>query len=64
MMTNASYFTLKAPLVLKMFKFLSWIFCHIKKRLDKKDRVHFKIYDVTAWLTNNCDTHIAEYLEK
>ena len=22
------------------------------------------IYDVTAWLTNNCNTHIAQYLEK
>ena len=25
---------------------------------------HFKIYDVTAWLTNKCNTHIAQYLEK
>ena len=22
------------------------------------------IYDVTAWLTNNCNTHITQYLEK
>ena len=28
------------------------------------DKVNFKIYDVTAWLTNNCNTHIAQYLEK
>ena len=22
------------------------------------------MYDVTAWLTNNCNTHIAQYLPK
>ena len=25
---------------------------------------NFKFYDVTAWLTNNCNTHIAQYVEK
>ena len=30
-----------------------------KKRFDKKDKVNFKIYDVTAWLANNYNTHIA-----
>ena len=34
------------------------------KQLDKKDKVNFKFYDVTAWLTNNFNTHIAQYLEK
>ena len=33
-----------------------------KKRLDQKDKVYFEIYDVTAWLTKNCNTHIAQYL--
>ena len=33
-----------------------------KKRLDYKDKVNFKIYDVTAWLTNNCNTHTGQYL--
>ena len=28
-----------------------------------KDTVNFKIYDVTAFLTNSCNTHIAQYLE-
>ena len=28
-----------------------------KKRLDQKGKVNFKICDVTAWLTNNCNTH-------
>ena len=64
MMKNASYFTLKALFVLKIFKFLSWLFGHVAKRLDKKDKVNFKFYDVTAWLANNCNTHIAQYLEK
>ena len=31
---------------------------------DKKDQVNFKSYDVTAWLTNNCNRHNAQYLEK
>ena len=32
--------------------------------LDWKDKVNFKIYDVTTWLTNNYNTHIAQYLAK
>ena len=34
-------------------------FHHVEKRLDLKDKVNFRIDDVTAWLTNNCNTHIA-----
>ena len=64
MMKNAFYFTSKALFVLKIFKFLSWLFGHVAKRLDEKDKVNFKFYDVRAWLTNNCNTHIAQYLEK
>ena len=30
------YFMLKALFVLKIFTFLSWLFCYVKKRLDKK----------------------------
>ena len=37
---------------------------HVTKRLDKKDKVNFKCYDITARLTSNCNTHIAQYLEK
>ena len=29
-----------------------------------KTLINFKFYDVTAWLTSNCNTHIAQYLEK
>ena len=45
-------------------KFLSWVFGHLPKRLYKKDKVNFKFYDATAWLTNNLNTHIAQYFEK
>ena len=63
-MKNVFYFILKSPFVLKIFKFLSRLFGHVAKRLDKKDKVNVKLYDVTAWLTNNCNTHVAQYLEK
>ena len=53
-MKNAFYFTLKALSVLKIFKFLSWLFGHAEKRLDEKGKINFKIYDVATWLTNNC----------
>ena len=35
-----------------------------KKRFDQKDKVNFKIYDVTAWLTNSYITHMAQYFTK
>ena len=52
MMKNAFHFTSKAVFVLKIFKFLSWLFGHVAKRLDKKDKVNFKFYDVTNTLPN------------
>ena len=58
---SAFYFTLKALLILNIFKFLSWIFGHIIKQLDSKDKVNFKIY-VATWLRNNVNTHINQYL--
>ena len=36
----------------------------LKKQPDWKDKVNFKIYDVSTWLTNNCNTHSAQYLGK
>ena len=54
MMRNAFYFTWKALSVLKIFKFLSWLFGHSAKRLDKNDQVSFKFYDVVAWLIFWC----------
>ena len=64
MMRNAFYFALKALFVLKIFIFLFWFFGRVAKRLDQKDKVNFKIHDVTTWLTNNYNTHIARYLTK
>ena len=64
MMKNAFYFTLKVLFVLKLFRPLSRLFGRIEKQLDQKDKINFKIYDVTAWLTNNCNTHIEQYLKK
>ena len=56
--------TSNAPFLLKIFKFLSWLFNHVTKRLDKKDKFNLNFYEVTAWLTNHCSTQIAQYLEK
>ena len=51
MVKNAFYFSLKALLVLKIFKcFYSrfFFFGNVEKQLDKKDQVNFRIYDVTT----------------
>ena len=64
MTKNASYVTSKTLFILKIFKFLSWLFGHVVKQLDKENKVNFKFYDVTAWLTNNSNTHVVQYLEK
>ena len=68
MTKNAYYFTSKTLFVPKIFKFLPWHFGNAANRLDKKDKVNLKFYDVTTWLTNNCNTnncntHIVQYLE-
>ena len=41
--------------------FLCW---QVEKWLDKKYKVSFKIYDITTWEANNCNTHIARYLKE
>ena len=63
MMKNAFYFILKLLFLLKIFEFLSWLFGHVENTAWlEKDKTDFKIYDVTAWLTNSYNTHIAQYL--
>ena len=62
MMKNSFYFILKVLFVLKIFKFFLDYLGMQKKRPDQKDKVNFEIYDVTVWLTKNCNTHIAQYL--
>ena len=54
---------LKALFVLEVFTFSSRLFGYVEKRLDKKAMVDFKIYDVTDWARNNCNTNIAQYLK-
>ena len=58
-MKNAFYFTLKALFLLKILTFLSSLFSHAEKTAWLEKKVKFKICDVTAWLTNNYNTHIA-----
>ena len=64
MMKNTFYFTSNPLFVLKIFKFLSGLFGHVAKWLNKKDKVNFKFLDIIAWLTNNPNTYIAQYFEK
>ena len=59
MMKNAFCFMLKAFFSLKIFTCLSSLFGYVEKRLNKKAKVNFKIYHVTAWTANNCNAHIA-----
>ena len=47
---NAFYFLLKALFVLEIFAFLCWLFGLVKKRLDKKAMINFKIYDNFKYL--------------
>ena len=54
---------LKALFVLEIFTFLSWLFGYVEKWLDKKTMVIFKIYGFTGWTRNNCNTHVAQYIE-
>ena len=56
MMNNTVYFNLKAFSVLKIFKFFILTFLVSIKRLDKKDKLNFKIYDVTV--THNCSKEV------
>ena len=35
----------------------------MQKQLESKDKVSLKLYDVTAWLTNNCNVHIGQLFQ-
>ena len=59
MKKNAFYFILKAFFVLKIFTFLSFSLIMYEKRFGEKAKVSFKIYDVTDWMANNHNIHIA-----
>ena len=64
MMTNAFYLIKNDFLVSRYLNFCPDFFGYVGKRLDKKARVNFKCYDTTVWDTNNCNTHIDQYLKK
>ena len=63
-MKNAFSFILKAIFVLKIFKFLFWLFGYAEKTGLIRKIVNCKIHGVKTWLTNNYNTHIAQYLTK
>ena len=52
------------------FSFLRYLgfcldFCgHVEKRLDKKAKVNFRIYDIRDCITNIYIKYIAQYLKK
>ena len=60
-MKNVFYFTLKAIFHFEILKFLFWIF---GQRLNEKDKVNFKSYNMSSWITNNYNTHIATHIKK
>ena len=39
------------------------IFGHVAKQLDQKDKVNLKFDDFSVCLINNCNIHIAQYLD-
>ena len=62
MMKNAFCLTLKLLSFLNtsIFALTFWSY---KKRLDKKAKVNFELYEVVNWITNYYNTHIARYLK-
>ena len=63
-MKNAFHFNLKVISTLKIFKSCADFFGHVGRRLDKRAKVSFKIYDITKLVTNNFNTNFTEYLKK
>ena len=50
--------------LVSLYSFSPDFFGRVRKRLDQKAKVDFKIYHVMNWKTNNGNTHIAQYLKK
>ena len=63
-MKNAFYFNLKLFSFLRYLNFSLDFFCYLGIWLDKKAKVNFKMFDVINWETNNCSTHIVQYIKK
>ena len=64
MMKVVFYFNLKSSSHSQDIDFFLDFLVMQQKRLDEKDKINFKIYDVPTWLTNNYNTHIAQYFTK
>ena len=62
-MKNAFCFTSIALFFSQDIWVFALLFYHVAKQLDKKGTVNFKFYDVAAWLTNNRNAHIVQYLK-
>ena len=61
---HAFCFLFKTLFVLKIFNFLSLLFCHVEKWLDQKYKINVKTYDVATWERNNFNALISQYLKK
>ena len=46
------------------FSDISILFGHVEKRLGKKVKVNFKLYEVINWERKCYNTYIAQYLKK
>ena len=66
MMKNAFLFYPKSSFCYQEIQIfvLIFLFGPGKKWIDLNDKVNFKIYDVTTWVTNNCNTHIDQHIKK
>ena len=58
------YLMLKVLFVIKIFTFLSLVYCHAEKNFDKEAMVNFKVYVVKNSTANNHDIHITQYFKK
>ena len=54
----------KSFLFLRYLNFCLNFFGHVGKRLDKKAKVYFRIYDVINREANNCNIDIDQYFKK
>ena len=58
------FFNLKVLFITEINKFLFSVFTHVRKRLDKKAKVNFKIYDVTKWTTNSQSMNFSQLMDQ
>ena len=64
MMKSVFHFILRTFSLSRYSKFSLDFLVMQKKRLDYKDKIIFKIYGITAWLTSNYNIHISQHPTK